>query len=74
MIRDESVPAMSRDELGVWSEGAMNIADAAAFCGVSERTIYNQIYSGEIARSKVRARTVVPRKQLRMLLERGAGR
>lgn len=45
------------------------IPDAAAALGISQRSIYNLIYSGKLRRVKVGRSTVIPASDLRKVAE-----
>jgi len=49
-----------------------NISDAAAALGVSERSIYNMIYSGKLRRVKAGRRSLIPASDLRAVAEGAA--
>lgn len=50
------------------SDGAMSVADAAAFVGVSDSLLYEYMSAGTLPFSKVGRRTVIPRRALQELI------
>jgi excisionase family DNA binding protein len=57
----------------VWSDGAMRVADAAKFSGISRSELYALMNRGELPWSSTGRNRLVPRKWLVQFLERKQG-
>jgi len=65
--------AMKINRAAVQERGAFSVEEGADYLGVSRATVYRMLRDGELARVRIKGRTVVRRLDLDALLARHVG-